>query len=69
MRTDAVRAVGRFDESAPAFEQAFAVCYTAAGLRSAFFDTVTCMHTGHAGADSDARRPSVHSPNAVWQWQ
>ncbi len=69
MRTDAVRAVGRFDESGPAFEQEFAVCYTAAGLRSAFFDTVTCMHTGHAGANSDSAKPSVHSPNAVWQWQ
>jgi tetratricopeptide (TPR) repeat protein len=47
MRTAAIRALGRLrSEAGREFEHEFARRYTAAGLRTAFFDTVVCLHIG-----------------------
>lgn len=49
-----IRDLGRFDESADHFELEFAERYAAAGLKSAFFDTICCLHTGRLTGERDA---------------
>lgn len=69
MRTDAIRRPGRFNESSAAFEHEFADRCMWAGLQTAFFDTVACVHMGHPGAGiEDIGRTSVRPPHDAWQW-
>ncbi len=69
LRTEAVRSVGRFEEGSASFEREFSEVYTRRGLRSAFFDTVACVHLGHPGAGLEQiGRPSFRSPNEAWRW-
>ena len=46
MRTPAVKSVESFQAGTGHFELEFAERYAAAGLRTAFFDSITCLHTG-----------------------
>jgi GR25 family glycosyltransferase involved in LPS biosynthesis/glycosyltransferase involved in cell wall biosynthesis/GT2 family glycosyltransferase len=46
MRTDAIKALGPFDTAPGHFELQFARRYQAAGLETAFFDAINCLHTG-----------------------
>jgi GR25 family glycosyltransferase involved in LPS biosynthesis/tetratricopeptide (TPR) repeat protein len=46
MRTEAIRSLGPFDIGEGHFEVEFAKRYLAAGLRTAFFDSINCVHTG-----------------------
>jgi glycosyltransferase involved in cell wall biosynthesis len=69
MRTGAMRAIGRFEESRPAFEDDFAARFAESGWRSAFFDTVACVHLGHTMAALREGRSTVYAPDALWAWQ
>ncbi len=60
MRTDAIRAVGTFDESPIHFEREFAERYFQRGGRSAFLDTICSRHIGRR---TDAREAGL-VPNA-----
>ncbi len=59
-RTDAVRAVVPFERGAAHFELDAAHRYTNLGYASAFFDTITCLHTGRLTSQRDGNGP----PNA-----
>ena len=56
MRTESVRSIGSFPTDVANFELEFAHRFTEAGLRSAFFDTITCLHIGPLTTDRGARR-------------
>ena len=60
LRTASVLAVGPYDEAADHVELDFARRYVAAGLRSAAFDEVTCVHTGPLTSERGPQR----EPNA-----
>jgi GR25 family glycosyltransferase involved in LPS biosynthesis len=60
LRADAVRKVGGFDQRADHFELDFAHRYTKIGYRSAFFDSIHCLHIGALTTERDSSRP----PNA-----
>ncbi len=60
LRTVAVEALGPYDEDAGHVEKDFAVRYAAAGLRTAAFDEITCLHTGPLTSERGPRR----RPNA-----
>jgi GT2 family glycosyltransferase len=68
MRTAAIRGVGRFDEAPDHFEKDFAQRYTAAGLRTAFFDAVVCTHIGRLIADRGSGKPNAYELNEVKQF-
>lgn len=65
MRTDAVRGVGAFDPLADHFELDFAHRYTAAGLTSAYFDAINCLHIGRLRSESadPHARPNAYDLN------
>jgi GR25 family glycosyltransferase involved in LPS biosynthesis/tetratricopeptide (TPR) repeat protein/GT2 family glycosyltransferase len=46
MRTDAINSLGPFDAGPGHFEMEFARRYQAAGLKTAFFDAIICLHIG-----------------------
>jgi len=46
MRTEMIKSVGLFVPGPGHFELEFAKRYVAAGLKTAFFDAVNCLHTG-----------------------
>ncbi len=54
LRTEAARDLGPYDERADHFELDFAHRWNKAGLRSAFFDVITCLHTGRLTWQSKA---------------
>ncbi len=58
MRTSAITATGEFDSGSDNFELEFAHRYTDAGHRSAFFDTITCVHLGPLTSDRGVERRS-----------
>jgi GR25 family glycosyltransferase involved in LPS biosynthesis/tetratricopeptide (TPR) repeat protein len=61
IRLDAVAAVGDFDTDGSHFELSFAKRYAAAGNRTAFFDQITCLHTGRlTGGAGDSERVSAY---------
>jgi len=67
VRTAAIRGLGRFDQTASGFEQAFADRYAAAGLQSAFFDGVTCTHSDQPSERLDNGSAGV--PYRLWNWK
>ncbi|MDX6581026.1 MAG: hypothetical protein QOI10_210 [Solirubrobacterales bacterium] len=60
IRADAVRRLGRFEPGPGHFEAEFAERFTAAGLRTAFFDEINCLHTGRLTSDA----PGHGAPSA-----
>lgn len=69
MRTKALKKLGGFNEDADHFELDFARRFTAAGLRSAFFDKTTCVHLGPLSVDrSPNRRPNAYALNGQPQF-
>ena len=60
MRTDAIKAIGVFDAEVHHFELDFAQRFTAAGLHSAFFDTICCFTVGTPTTETGPNR----TPNA-----
>jgi tetratricopeptide (TPR) repeat protein len=63
-RTEALVALGPFDEAAPHPELDLAHRFTAAGLRAAFLDDVVCLHTGPLTSDRGPdRRPDAYVLN------
>jgi hypothetical protein len=68
MRVASIRAVGRFDETVTRFEQDFALRYTAAGLRTAFFDAVVCKHIGRLISERGTDKPNAYDLNEVQQF-
>jgi glycosyltransferase involved in cell wall biosynthesis len=68
MRAQAIKRLGRFDESAAHFEQEFASRYVAAGLKSAFFDAVTNLRTGRLTTQRGSAQANANSLNQVRQF-
>jgi GR25 family glycosyltransferase involved in LPS biosynthesis/glycosyltransferase involved in cell wall biosynthesis len=69
MRTKALKKLGPFNEEADHFELDLARRFTAAGLRSAFFDKTTCVHLGPLSVDrSPNRRPNAYALNGQPQF-
>jgi len=56
IRTQVVRDLGGFDPRADHFELEFARRYTDRGYRSAFFDSIQCLHIGTLTTDHDSER-------------
>ena len=70
MRTKALAKLGPFDEAADHFELDLAKRFTAAGLRSAFFDKTTCVHLGPLTSDRGAdRQPNAYALNGQPQFR
>lgn len=64
LRVEAVRDVGAYDEGSDHFERDFARRWTDLGIESAFFDLVTCLHTGTLTSErGPARRPNAYDLN------
>jgi GR25 family glycosyltransferase involved in LPS biosynthesis/glycosyltransferase involved in cell wall biosynthesis len=57
MRTDAIKPLGPFDAGSGHFELRFARRYQAAGLRTAFFDAITCLHIGRLTSQGSGEGP------------
>ena len=68
MRVAAIRGLGRFDESPAHFEQEFALRYVAAGLQSAFFDAITCLHTGRLTTERESGKANAYELNQAPQF-
>ena len=69
MRTDPIREIGRFDTDHDHFELDFAHRYAAAGHRSAFFDSIHCLHTGPLTKDRGPERlPNAYELNGEPQF-
>ncbi len=69
LRTEAVKSLGRFDESAEHFELEMARRYTDAGWRSAFLDTICCLHTGRLVRERhDSSTPNAYALNEMPQF-
>ena len=69
MRTASIMDVGDFSAESGAFELDFAQRFTAAGLQSAFFDTITCLHLGPLTSDRGPdRRPNAYDLNGQVQF-
>lgn len=56
LRLEAVRDVGSYDPQADHFELEFARRWSNLGIQSAFFDIVTCLHTGTLTSERDDDR-------------
>ncbi|CAN5631117.1 hypothetical protein BH10ACT1_BH10ACT1_34420 [soil metagenome] len=56
VRTSAVAGLGPYDESAPHFELDFAHRWAAAGLVTAAFDDITCLHLGPLTSERGVHR-------------
>jgi hypothetical protein len=68
-RTAAVKSVGRFDTRSQEFERDFATRYAELGHRSAFFDEITCLHTGALTFEAgEERRLNAYDLNEEWQF-
>ena len=64
VRLAAVRELGAYDPAAAHFELDYAMRWTAAGWVSAFFDLVTCLHTGTLTSErGPERRPNAYDLN------
>jgi GR25 family glycosyltransferase involved in LPS biosynthesis/glycosyltransferase involved in cell wall biosynthesis len=69
MRTKVIKKLGPFNEEADHFELDLARRFTAAGLRSAFFDKTTCVHLGPLSVDRGSdRRPNAYALNGQPQF-
>jgi len=64
----AVRAVGGFSEARGSFEIDYGERYTNAGFRTAFFDTIACVHLGRRNADRGSAPPNAYGLNGVRQF-
>jgi GR25 family glycosyltransferase involved in LPS biosynthesis len=61
MRTEAIAEVGRFEPGAGHFELEFAGRYAEAGLETAFFDEINCLHIGRlTSEDAGGPAPSAY---------
>lgn len=70
IRREAIAPLGPFDEMADHFEMEMARRYTRAGLRTAFLDTITCLHTGALTWERDPdRNPNAYDLNDVPQFR
>jgi GR25 family glycosyltransferase involved in LPS biosynthesis len=58
MRTEAINSLGPFDVGPGHFEMEFARRYQAAGLQTAFFDAITCLHTGRLTSQGSGEGPT-----------
>jgi hypothetical protein len=67
MKADAIRGIGLFNEAPVAFELEFAQRYMAAGLNTAFFDAVVCLHTGRLTAER-AKKANAYELSQVIQF-
>jgi acetyltransferase-like isoleucine patch superfamily enzyme/GR25 family glycosyltransferase involved in LPS biosynthesis/tetratricopeptide (TPR) repeat protein len=72
MRTDAVKAIGPFVRSTgrvtsggQGFERQFAERYAAAGLRTAFFDAVNCVHLGRLNTQAPGEGSAISAYELV----
>jgi hypothetical protein len=68
MRVDAIRRIGRFDEAPGHFELAFAQRFTEAGLRTAFFDAICCIHIGRLTSERGGDTRNAYELNDVPQF-
>jgi len=61
LRTATVKALGPYDESGGHMEREFALRYVDAGLRTAAFDEITCLHIGPLTSErGPQRRPNAY---------
>ncbi len=69
MRTNAINDIGAFSSDAPHFELDFAQRFTAAGLHSAFFDSLCSFTTGTLTTDKGpSRKPNAYDLNGEPQF-
>jgi hypothetical protein len=68
MLTESIKSLGSFSEAPGHFEREFAERYAAAGLRTAFFDTVASMHIGRLIAERGSGKPNAYELNRVEQF-
>ena len=69
MKTGIFQQLGGFDEAAKHFESDYAKRFSAAGLRSAFFDGIYALHTGRLTAEwRDRARTNAYDLNGEAQF-
>jgi len=68
LRAADVVALGPFDAPQTFFERGYADKWTAAGLRTAFFDTVSCVHIGKLTNQASATVANAYTLNGVEQF-
>lgn len=68
MKTEQIRTLGRFSEELAAFEHEFSARYLAAGLSTAFFDSVVCLHTGRLTKERGSGKLNSYDLNEVRQF-
>jgi GT2 family glycosyltransferase len=62
--------VGPYDETAGHFELEYARRYVRAGMRSAFFDGIYCLHIGRLTSErGDASKPNAYELNQMVQFE
>jgi GR25 family glycosyltransferase involved in LPS biosynthesis len=68
LRAADVVALGPFDAPQVFFERGYADKWTATGLRTAFFNTVSCVHTGKLTNQNNATVANAYTLNGVEQF-
>ncbi|MEO6327228.1 MAG: glycosyltransferase family 25 protein, partial [Thermoanaerobaculia bacterium] len=69
-RTASIREIGAYDPAADHFELSFARAYAERGFRSAFFDTISCLHIGRLTSERGlpGARPNAYELNEESQF-
>ena len=70
MKWNTILTLGNYDSENQFFERDYADKYTSAGFRSAFFNEITCLHTGKLTRErNDASRKNAYQLNDVNQFE